>query len=77
MHNKALEEQMYEQSKKLWKMEIVNKGLTDYMNHNEIQKKEEDRNQRLKRDQRQLEGSYEVRKKELKNEGQNIERRSA
>ena len=62
MRNKELEEQMCEQSKKLWNMEKVNKGLTDYVNYKEMQKNEADGNQR-KRDQRQREGSCEVRKK--------------
>ena len=39
------------------------------MNCKETQKKETDGTKMLKLDQRQREGSYEVRKKELKNEG--------
>ena len=60
---------MHEKSKKLWKIEKVKKGLTDYINYKEIKKKEVDGTQRSTRDQRQRAGSYEVRKKELKNEG--------
>ena len=44
----------------------VNKGLTDHANHKE-KKKEVDGTQSLTRDQRQRAGSYEVRKKQLKN----------
>ena len=60
---------MHEKSKKLWKIEKVNKGLTDCVNYKETNKKEAEGTQRLTRDQRQRAGSYEVRKKELKNEG--------
>ena len=57
-------------------MEKVNKSLIDYMDHKEIQKKEEEKIQRVKRDQRQREGSYEVRKKVLKTKGTNIVRKA-
>ena len=56
-------------------MEKVNKGLTDHVNYKEIQNKEADGTQRLKRDQRQREWSHEVRKKNWKTKGVNVERR--
>ena len=52
MRDKKLEEKMHEQEQKLMKIERVNKGLTDHVNHKEIQTNEAERNQR-KLEQRQ------------------------
>ena len=68
MCNKELEEQTCEQEQKLKKMERVNKGLTEDVNHEEMQMNEAVRNQ-IKRDQIQREGSHRVRNNELKKEG--------
>ena len=44
------------------KIEIVNEDLTDYVNYEQTKKNEAGGNQ-TKRDQRQREGTHEVRKK--------------
>ena len=54
---------MFEQSKKLWKIEKVNKVLTGKTSHKQRKKKEADGNQRLTRDQIQRAASCKVRKK--------------